>query len=450
MGLNMRRLPFVMPSTDVFFAAERRVVAHYFPSFPLSIDNAPSATDYYNDNYLSPLGEGGKFLKQGGYLRARPLPVAVGSPWPAYGIANMETEVRMAIAVGITGFNVDILSFADAMSETGHLQMMAQAAAAVDPRFSIIPMPDMSTAFTQEQIVQIIASCKSPSFFRLPDGRLMFTAFNATKQPLSYWQGVMSDLNAQGVDVAFVPILLGEPASNPLTSVSHGLGDWGTATPAAALSCPPCFMMPVLPQQFRPKDGIFWEASNLDTFRDCWAAANAGALAGITKFVQAITWNDFSESGQVQPFTDATLELNIGTGIYDLMAYYATWFVTGVQPQITKDVLYWCYRIESSTAAHSNQSQPTTILTGETELSNIECLGFLTAAGTIVINGSATVCKAGITSIKVPTARGNPVMALQRDGSDVFRGTCPKAIYGAGGDPLGTTDMTYWSGSHSN
>jgi hypothetical protein len=436
-------LPFDMPDP---FSFERRVVAHYFPSFPLSIDNAPSATDYYNHNFLQPSGEANKYLAQGGYLRARPLPVPAGGAWPLYGLANMMQEVRMAIAVGITGFNVDILSFADAMSPTGHLQMMAQAAAAVDPRFSVIPMPDMSTAFTQDQIVQILASCKAPAFFRLPDGRLMFTAFNATKQPLSYWQGVDSALNAKGVHVAFIPILLGEPASNPLAAVSHGLGDWGTATPAAALSCPPCFMMAVLSQQFRAKDGMFWEASNFDTFRDCLEAAIAGALAGITKFIQVITWNDFSESGQIQPFTDATLALNIGTGYYYLLAYYAAWFMSGVQPDITKDVLYVSYRKMTSTALHLNQANPVLIIPGETETSNIECLAFLTAPGTILINGVATACAAGITSVKTPCVPGIPTFALQRDGSDVFEGPGPVQIYGAAGSPQGTLDLTYWSG----
>lgn len=432
-------IPFVMPDP---FSFSRRVLAHYFQPFPLSIDNQPAASDYYNRNYLAPSGENGKFLAQGGYLRARPLPVTAPNPSTDWQQENMESEVSMAIARGITGFNYDILIIADT-----RLPVMLAAAQAVDPRFGIIPMLDMSSlgnSFTASQAISMIASFNHPSFMREPDGRLIVTAFNPT-QPLSYWQQVISGLNAQNIDIAFIPVLLGSPTTSQYASLSIGTGGWGTATPASALA-PASYMTPVLPQQFRPKDGIFWEASNFDTFRNAWASAIAGALAGTTQYAQIITWNDFSESGQVQPFTDATLATNIGTGFYDLSAYYATWFMSGIQPSITKDALYWCYRRMPCAALHANQSKGVTIQ-GGTEVENFELLAFLTLPGTLVINGQTLQAPAGITSFKVPATPGKPVMALQRNGSDVHRASCPLAYYGLQGSPAGTLDLTYWSGS---
>lgn len=433
------------PLTADLFSYPKRVLAHYFYPFPLSIDDQPPATDYYNRNYLSPSGEANKFLAQGGYLRARPLPLPVSAAnnWPS---ANMQREVSMAIARGITGFTFDILNLADAMSVTGHLQLMLAAAQAVEPRFWIVPMLDLSAlvSLTQAQAVALIASLNSaPSVARLPDGRMLISAFNATAQPLLWWQGVFATLNSMQVYVAFIPVLLGEPASNPLASVSHGLGGWGTATPAAASACPPCMMMPVLTQQFRPKDACFWEAGNFDAFVAGWMAAiNGGA-----QYVQIVTWSDFAESGQVQPCTDATLALNIGTGFYDLTAYYAQWFATGVQPAITKDVLYWCYRRMPWAAAHPNQSATFKVVAPGVAQDDIQVLAFLSAPGVISVDGHTLNAPAGITSLKIATAPGNPVFALLRDGSEVFHGAGPVTIYGPAGIPSGISDLTYWSGS---
>lgn len=432
-------LPFTMPDP---FSFQKRVFAHYFYPFPLSIGNGPSASDYYNLQYLAINGENNAHAAYGGYLRARPLPVPVGTP-TGFALANMQQEVRMAIARGITGFTFDILSFLDAMSLQGHLAVLLNAAQSVDTRFNIIPMLDMSalTGLTQQQAVQLIATFTHPSFLREPDGRLVVAAFDAV-QPLAWWQQVIAALNAQNVDVAFIPVLLGSPTTSPLDPVSLGTGGWGTATPSVALSAA-SYLAPVLPQQFRPKDQIFWEASNFDTFRNGWQAA----IAGKGPYVQLITWSDFSESGQVQPYTDSSLALNIGTGFYDLTAYYATWFMSGSQPAITKDVLYWCYRKSASTVAHPGQSEGFRIVSPPAEVNNIEMLAFLTEPGTLSINGQSLLAPAGITSFKIPAAPGNPVMALQRNGSDVHRGICPVTIYGPAGAPSGVLDMTYWCGN---
>lgn len=440
------KLPFNMPSASALFALNKRVLAHYFYPFPLSIDNKPAASDYYQTQYLTPNGENNTHLAYGGYLRSRPLPVQPTASGTGYLGANMQAEVGAAIARGITGFTFDILNLNDALSVAGHLQSLLAAAQAVDSRFWIVPMLDMSAlpTLTVAQAVTLLAGLNSaPNIARLPDGRMLVSAFDATLQPLSWWQTLIAQLNMQNVDIAFVPVLLGEPSTNSLAAVSHGYGGWGTATPAAAASCPASLMMPVLSQQFRPKDQIFWEASNTASFRAGWAAA----IQGNAQFVQIVTWSDYSESGQVQPYTDATLNTTLGTGFYDLCAYYAAWFATGVQPQITQDVVYWCYRRMASTAAHGAQADAFTVV-GPAEESSIELLAFLTSPGTLMINATTMNAPAGITSFKVPSVAGVPVFHLQRDGSDVFKFSGPVTIYGPTGAPNGILDLTYWCGSH--
>lgn len=437
-------LPFNMPSMDVLFASEKKVYAHYFYPFPLSIGNQPSATDYYNEQYLSIEGENNSHKAYGGYLRARPLAVPVG-PASTFQLVNMELEVKMAMARGITGFCFDILSFLDATTSSGHLQMMLAAAAIVDPRFEIVPMLDMSSmvGLTQVQAVQLIASLTHPSIARVSDGRILVAVYNAT-QPILFWSQIIDMLNQRDIDIALLPVLLGNPSAvGPLAPISIGIGGWGTATSAAA-AAPANFMNPILTQQFRPKSQVFWESSGADTFVNGWMSA----INDDVPYVQLITWSDFSESGQVQPYTDATLATNIGTAFYDLTAYYATWFLTGEQPQITKDVLYWFHRRMASTVAHVNQADKFTPV-GPPEQNNIQLLAFLTKPGILKINGiSSLTLPIGIQSFKVPASPGFPNFRLQRNGSDVFEFNSPVQIYGPAGSPAGTLDMTYWGGSH--
>jgi hypothetical protein len=47
----------------------KKVFAHFFSPFPISIDNKAPDQDYYARNYLQPQGENGKFNKSGGYIR---------------------------------------------------------------------------------------------------------------------------------------------------------------------------------------------------------------------------------------------------------------------------------------------------------------------------------------------------------------------------------------------
>ncbi|HSZ08030.1 MAG TPA: endo-1,3-alpha-glucanase family glycosylhydrolase [Steroidobacteraceae bacterium] len=452
-----------MPSADAFFNASKKVFAHYFHPFPVSIDNALSANDYYNTQYLSKTGESNKWVKQGGYLRQRPLGVATSTDanWQQL---NMEGEVRAAIARGITGFTFDVLAASDATDSNGPLHLMLAAAHAVDSRFKIVVMPDLTELGSDSNaVVSVIASAaSSPAAYRLSDGRLVVSAYDAGLNSAAWWQSVISRLNAQGIQIAFVPTFLSLPtgaAGQAFAALSYGFADWGTATVPAAgemqgdpktihTTYGKIFMMPVDPQQYRPKDFLFWEAGNSSTYRDAWT----GSIQGDADWVQLVTWNDFSESSSISPSTDASLRRYIGTGYYNLTGYYASWFLTGQQPQITHDVLYYFYRREATSAAGPAQSQLDSIATGAAQ-NDIELLAFLTSPGVLKITiGGKTYTQnaaAGVVSFSVPSQAGTPVFTLSRSGTDVFSFTGGITIYGAGGLPSGIQDLTYWNGSAS-
>jgi hypothetical protein len=454
-------LPFTMPPLDTLFGSDRKVFAHYFYPFPLSIDNLASDVDYYNRNYLQPTGESDKWLANGGYLRQRPLPVgpSTSATWQ---LDNMEAEVRMAMAAGITGFTIDVLG-ADQLDAGSQLQNLYAAAAAVDSRFKIVVMPDISALGADQPLVQaIIASVANyPAAYRLADGRLVATAFDASLGSVAFWTTILGDLSDAGTNVAFVPTFLGwEGYAAPYAPICYGFADWGTATPqssasseawpAAAHDAGESFMMPVDPQQYRPKDFSYWEAENSLAFRTAWTSA----IDGGADWVQIVTWSDFSESSDIEPYTDATLAPDIGTGFYDLNAYYAAWYLTGAPPQITHDVLYYFYRREPTTAADPAQAQATTLAVGGgTAQNDIELLGFLVAPGTLEIAiGGQTFTQdapAGLTSFTVASQPGTPQFSLVRDGGAVISFVGGIQVHGDGGLDAGTLDLTYWSGSAS-
>lgn len=452
-------LPFAMPDPAALFGSAKKVFAHYFYPFPLSLDNKPPEQDYYNTQYLNKNGESNKWLAQGGYLRQRPLGLNVTSN-PNWRLLNMEKEVRLAIARGITGFTIDVMSVKEATSADSHLHLLLNAAQAVDPRFKIVVMPDISALKSDsDAVAQIIASvASSPAAYRLDDGRLVVTAFNASLNSSEWWASILGRLKSNGIEIAFVPTFLGwSGQAGAFSAISHGFADWGTATAAVSdkmKSAPGAahdsygkiFMMPVDPQQYRPKGSMFWEAGNSSTFRNAWMSS----INGNSDWVQLVTWSDFSESSQIEPYTDATLQRTIGTGFYDLNAYYATWFLQGNPPPITHDVLYYFYRREPTTAAAPAQSMPNRI-TSSTAENDIELLAFLTTPGVlkISIGGQNYVqsAPAGVTSFKIPTQPGFPIFSLSRDGADVFSFQGQVQIFGQSGIPSGVLDMTYWSGS---
>lgn len=454
-------LPFSMPDSAALFGSPKKVFAHYFYPFPLSLDNKPSSSDYYNVNYLNKSGESGKWLAKGGFLRQRPLGVGVGSA-AQWQLLNMEQEVRMAIARGITGFTVDVMSAKEATNPTSHLHLLLSAAQTVDPRFKIVVMPDISALKADSdavtQIIEAVAS--SPAAYRLADGRLVVTAFNAGANSVQWWTAVIAQLKSHRINIAFVPTFLGwSRQADSFAPISHGFSDWGTATegvsdrmksdPASAHETyGKLFMMPVDPQQYRPKESTYWEAGNSATFRKSWSSA----IDGGADWVQLVTWSDFSESSEIEPYTDATLRRDIGTGFYDLNAYYAAWFLLGKQPAITHDVLYYFYRREPANAASPAQSSHTGIRVGTPE-DDIELLAFLTAPGVIkiTIGGQSYTqnADAGVTSFKAHTAPGFPAFSLSRNGSDVVSFQAPVEIFGESGIPSGVLDLSYWSGSGS-
>jgi hypothetical protein len=433
--------PFDRPSIASLRASKRKVFAHYFSAFPLSIDNKPATSDYYAVNYLRPEGEGGKFAYCGGYLKERPLPV---EPAPAdYQDRNFDLEVARAVALGLDGFTYDILS--NTGTHWDRLKRILDAAKRVDPGFRIVLMPDMTSTFKgtdAEAQTAFVAAMKEvaghPATYHLDDGRLVISPFATDARTATWWASSLAALKSAGIDVAFVPLYVPpwEAATKTLaeTVPLHGTSTWGPRTVAGAAAMASAakkahdlgllWMSPVAPQDSRPKDLVFTEASNSRAYRALWDSA----IGGGADWVQLVTWNDYSEDSEISPSSQ------IHGAFYDLTAYYTTWFKTGAQPTIARDALYWFHRTQSMSAKPdlTKQKNAYVAVNGATPVDEIELVGFLTAPATLEITIAGHTQKkdvaAGIQSFVVPLEEGTPTFRLVRAGTAVVSATSASPI----------------------
>lgn len=448
---NAAAWPFELPPLATLRAAPRKVFAHYFTPFPISIDNRAPERDYYAAHYLSPQGEGGKFAASGGFIKQRPLPrnVIEGTAWDR---ADTAQDVRRAAALGIDGFAVNLVASRGLHWERA--RALLDVAAAVDPGFRILLMPDMEAEFKTEpqRVIEVArALARHPAAYRLADGRLVIAPYNAQTRPVAWWADLLATLRAEGTPVALWPVLQGWAAHGAaFAPISVGLSDWGDRSPGAsrgwsgapgrARALGVMFMSTVAPQDARPKDLLYWEARNSENYRVMWEAA----IAGGADAVHIVSWNDYSEATEIAPSSGTQWSF------YDLTAYYTAWFKTGARPPIVRDVLYYFHRRHRTAAQPSpvRQTRPYRLAGGsDAPADDLEVLVFATTPATLRIvqgGGSSThEVAAGLSTVRVPLAEGTPAFELRRGGRTAAAVRSGFAV----DDRIDYQDLLYRSGS---
>lgn len=424
---NAAAWPFQTPELATLRASPKKVFAHYFTPFPVSIDNLAAPADYYGSQYLSPQGEGGKFAGSGGFIKQRPLPrsVLAAATWTQ---TDATQDVRRAAALGIDGFAVDLLASSGVHWERA--QRMLDTASATDAGFRILLMPDMESEFKTQPanvLTVVRALARHPAAYRLPDGRLVLAPYNAQNQSADWWKAQLATLKAEGIDIALWPVFQGwSQYAQAFAPISLGFSDWGVRSPgvnrgwkdapAQARAWNVKWMATVSPQDARAKDLVFWEAGNSENYRVMWD----NAIAGGADWAHVVTWNDYSEGTEIAPSSGTQWSF------YDLTAYYTAWFKTGSAPAITQDALYYFHRRHASTAAPdlSKQTRRYERAAGsDAAADDIEVLVFAKAAARlrVTVGGQATErdVPAGLTPVRVPLAEGTPVFELLREGRTV-------------------------------
>ncbi|MGE7384593.1 glycoside hydrolase family 71 protein [Streptomyces sp. NPDC004126] len=430
-------LPFDLPAPAVLRsgdAGRRLVFAHYFPPYPLSLDNASAEDDYYTRHYLDPRGENGRHQRYGGLLRDRPPPVPPkGGDWE---YANLRQEVRTARDAGIDGFTLDLLSLSGKNRERAELLM--KAAHAVDPAFKVMLMPDMTSLDTDDPAVladALAALGGNPAAHRLDDGRLVVSPFKAEQKGADWWRRVLDLLQSRhGVRTALVPLFLDLGANaDAFAPISHGFSEWGSRSHTGqegaaddvrrAHAKGRIWMQPVSVQDARPNQGIYDEAGNTATLRSTWTHA----IEDGADWVQLTTWNDYSESSQFAPS-----EHN-GHAYLDLASYYLTRFKTGGWPPIVRDTLYLTGRTQFAAAAPAGgQSLLMSLRKGSAPARDtVEVLSFLTEPATVRAAVGPTArehpAPAGVHAELLPLRPGTSAAEAVRGGRTTARVELPYA-----------------------
>ncbi len=425
--------PFDRAPRNRLTASNRKVFAHYFTPYPVSINNKVPEAGYYRTNYLNPYGENGKFLSKGGLLRQKPLDRAPVPEYEPFNITDMRHEVRMAAAMGLDGFAVDILDY-NGTHWRRTLNMIDIAAQEFDD-FYVLVMPDMNSLSDPGDFVKIVRALNNkPAAYRLADGTLVVAPYLADNYSPTWWVQQVDKLRAEGIKLMLWPVYQGwgEDLEDFISAYPsryrdylYGVSDWGPRTPtaggrlgaavASAHAQGVKWMSPVAPQDMRPKSMIFTEAGNSEALRNLWMSAiNGGA-----DWVQLISWNDYSEATEIAPSTGT------GFGFYDLSTYYVQWFKLG-RPAIKRDAVYAFYRPHHSDAPlapSSPQSLVMQAMNGEAPRDQIEMVAFLKAPAKLQIEINGYVYEkqaaAGMAVFRIPLTEGTPIFNVVRNGKVV-------------------------------
>lgn len=416
------------------------VFAHYFPPYPISLDNEDPGRDYYARHYLDPAGEDGKFAAAGGLLRDRPVGRA---PLPLacdYLLADLRTEVGQAAAAGINGFTVNVMS-----AEGRNWEITEKLMTAADESggsFVVVPNLDANGSIADlppsEVAARLDVLLDHPSAFRLPDGRHLLSSFRAEGRPVAWWSEVMDHLRSEHQhDVAFVAVLVDASPANfeAYAPISHALSDWGSRDPETikgrddfarrAHDLGVRWMSSVAFQDVRPTGYSYAESRGSETLRLSWQEAiDEGA-----DMVQLVTWNDYSEG------TSFAVSQAHGRNILDLNAWYLTRFRTGSHPVVRRDAVYLVHRIQPVDATPSLRHRVMEPVLGNSQTppeDGVEVITFLTEASelSITVGGTSTRVQApaGFSHRTVALEEGQVSASASRGGSLVTSVTSPYLV----------------------
>ena len=448
-GLNVFCIVIAGEEEATIAGSGPRVFAHYFPPFPISLDNAPPDRDYYAENYLKVNGERGKYAAVGGLLRDRPLGRAPLSD-ADFRLADMQTEVRQAKAAGIDGFTLNIMSLYGPNWAAG-INLM-KAAEEVGG-FTVAPNLDVSANMADEApdaIAARLSKLYAYASAEKADGGYLLSSFAAEAQSPTWWTQVTAGLAERGYGVKFIAIFLNPSDANftAFASIVYGYGWWGARTPISvdhsgnlaqkAHEMGRKWMEPVVFQDARPQSRRYAEAGNTELLRRTWSKA----ITQHADYVQMVTWNDYSESTSFAPSTAH------GQTLLNMNRLYLDWYKFDAKPTITTDHLFLTHRIHPYAAQATSGimvMKPTLDGTVMAPRDTVEALVYLTAAAQVSITvGGVTrthLQPAGISALTVPLRAGSVSAKVTRGSRTVDTAISHKTVT----DTPYVQDMQYWA-----
>ena len=442
---------------------------HYFPQWFLSLDNKPTDQDFWSQPgkivpaIPNPAADPQQYFgRMPISFNERPrTPPPYNSPY--WRERNFAVDILRASRIEATGFMVDLPQInSGAMWEAA--LSLCQVASRLPVGIAIVPEPGtaalVAARTSPDQVAKaLIEFSRCPAAYRR-NGGLMVTPFGADLEPVSYWRDVLDKMSVAGVKATFVPVLL-DPSPEHVTAfatISDEMTTWGWSTVSQvngnaitvqrerllSLAGKSHWIMPIRPQDVRPKSSSFWDSGNTQVYRATWERALQDPNVD---GVQVITWNDFGEGSEVEPGS-ATNFL-----FYDLSGYYTSWILAGRQsPRITADRIYYSMRTQDLSHAYvpagrdaQSSSQAAEARVGLMKMpwpnqglhQDIEMLAFLSAPATLEVaigdhRYRQDFASAGVVSYSVPLEPGVAHFAIYRSGAKVAELTAPFEIRALG------------------
>lgn len=459
-------LPFDMPTRTALATSNKRVFAHYFTTFPVSVDNDPAgATEYWQEKWLPPgTTEGTKnHAVYGGYVRDRKI-FRAPRPQSNWKVLDKIDEVEQARSIGLDGFLVDVLQINGNEQWLRLLDLIeatntANAAAGSSPPVKLCMMPDGTTSTTADADLladNMAAIANEPCVYRHTDGRLLIAPYMPERVPagdgnggtaaVSFWTQFRNRMqNTYGINPhMFMCYTLSWTASGQapaFNNIAFGHGRWGDRNPSNTGAANNSnrlapqynrtnfpgkqWMHFAAPQDVRPYGAKYWDAWGSENLRASWMAA----IDGDADWVQVPTWDDFSESSGICPTRDS------GWAWADLTSYYLVRFKLGYWPPIVRDAAYLFHRRQPLTGVTYSSGQTSFMARqGSDNHQDIEALVFLTDGATVEIrvNGSVIASQVyssgGMKSLKVAQQNGTVSVRIIRNSTTVVNHTSPTPI----------------------
>ncbi|HEY3376748.1 MAG TPA: endo-1,3-alpha-glucanase family glycosylhydrolase [Armatimonadota bacterium] len=382
----------------------------------------------------------------------------------AYGenVEGYKREMREAQAAGIDGFALSEGAWHNEPHYVRRTQMLFQAATELGTDFKFIFSLDLAT-LKPVYIPEILKTYVThPNYYQY-QGRPLVSTFSG--QDGIDWKDILGKLKADGINICFLPFFYPRPNITERPSypaVKEHFAKWndtvdgyfyfgaaGTDEQLAACnasyvkaaredkklvmsSYTPFYWGAVQPgrRYFETRGGFGVERqwkSIIDTQPD---------------FVEINTWNDFHESylcpvenlGKLQRFL-ARPNRPCHAGYLELSKYFIQWYKTGEQPKITKDGLFYVYRVYPKAALITpakpvdgttnvlDTGKPVTGLFGDVQ-DALYLTTMLTAPAELRVTSGGTESRhpmaKGYANIQVPFHVGAQHFALYRNGKEVL------------------------------
>ena len=374
-------------------------------------------------------------------------------------LEGYEREIREAQAAGIDGFALNVGAWDNVQTYyKTRVELMYQAAEQLGTGFKLFFSVDFENPSNTVSMVQSYAN--RTNTFRY-QGKIVLSAYGHNDVPSKGWAGVdwsniLSQLNTNGVPIFFVPFFIPQIV-NELPSYTDGVGimqKYGNLLDGlfwyGAAGLPPqlvqcnsnynaaihasgkLFMASVAPQYWGcvqySVGRRYYEFNGGKGFISQWQSI----ISNQPDWVEIVTWNDFNESSYISPVDDpGKYESQLNTphryshkGYLALSKRYITWYKQGIDPGISSDSIFFCYRPHAKNLVASDTSDiPVTWFTGDVQ-DTFFVTASLTAPGTIVINSGGSVTTnslpAGMSQCSMPFAAGRQMVTLVRGNATVL------------------------------